>query len=135
MTIEEVWKHIIILKNKTTDSAALDIALIFAVCALMPMFIILSGMAGFNIDCFDGIALVLASAVFILPTIISFAIYAHRPKKIRLHISVDHSISVKQLTKFFKISKVLQENSTIICNLKPKNKYYYDVVDLMDPEK
>lgn len=138
MTLEEVWKQITILKNKTTDSALLDISLVCVAVALMPISVILSGMAGFNIDCFDGItfflALVSMSVPFIILTIICYVIYTLRPKKVRLHISVGSHITTKQLAKFFKLSNVKQENGTIVCKIKPKHKYYNDVVSFLQEE-
>ena len=92
----------------------------------------MSGSVGFNIDFFDGRALVLEGVIFIIPTLVSLVIYIRRPENIKLYVCVDNSISVKQLKKYFKVSKAAQDNNTIVCNLKPKDKYYDEVVDLIN---
>lgn len=133
MTIEEVWKHITVLKNKNTESGLYYLSLIFLIYAFGPIAIILSSMVGFNIDCFRGITLVEVSAIFLIPAIISFIVYFHRPKKIKMYIITDSYISAKHLAKFFKLSKVEQSDGIIKCNIKPKNKYYA-VVNLLQEE-
>ncbi len=82
MTIEEIWENITVLENKSYTSAAEGIFLCCLSFALLPIFIILSGMVGFNIDCFNGMELVLISTIIIIPAIISFVIYEHRPKRV-----------------------------------------------------
>lgn len=136
MTIEEIWENITVLENKSYTNGAYGIFLLGITGLLEMLLIILSPMAGFNIDFFTICSCLDLSSIALLCSIIAiigYAVYANRPEKVELHISIDtHCISIEELKKYFKLSKVSYNKHFVTCNIKPKRKYYNDVDSLVN---